>query len=155
MSNNQLFENIPEDCIFDIPHKNKIISAKVIKVCDGDTLSVIFELRNGVYMNTKIRILGVDTPETHSDNELEKLAGECVTKYVKKLVEGKILKITIKNHDKYGGRFVGDVYLSNASKPRRSSLVSFNLIKNKYGREYNGEKKEAWTEEELQYIIKI
>lgn len=154
-----IFDNISEDCIFDIPHKNKIILAKILSVYDGDTCICLFELKNGVFFQTKLRIYGVDTPELHSKNkniytcELEKKAAENITQKIKNLIEGKILKIRILDYDKYGGRFVGEIFLSKADKPRNSSSLSKYLIKKGYGKEYFGEKKNEWTNEELLFII--
>lgn len=160
MCDTNIFDNIPEDCIFEIPHKNNIISAKIVNVCDGDTFVCLFELKNGVFFQTKIRLCGIDTPESHPKNikdeelyNLEKRAADHTKLKVKKLIEGKILKIRIKDYDKYGGRYIGDVFLSNAINPRKSSLLANYLIKKGFGKEYYGDKKEEWLKEELLFIL--
>ena len=154
------FDNIPEDCIFEVPHKNTIISAKIVNVYDGDTCTCLFELKNGVYFQTKIRLYGIDTPETHPKNiineellNLEKRASEHITQKVRKLIEGKVLKIRIIDYDKYGGRYIGDIFLSNANSPRKSSLLTNYLIKKGFGKKYYGTAKEEWSKEELLFIL--
>ena len=52
-------------------------SAEVIKVVDGDTIEVNFDLGFGVwYRNQRIRLNGIDTPESRTSNKEEKIRGE-------------------------------------------------------------------------------
>jgi micrococcal nuclease len=49
---------------------------KVLKVVDGDTVDVDIELGFGVVLaNERVRIMGIDTPESRTSNDTEKLFG--------------------------------------------------------------------------------
>lgn len=151
------FDSIPEENIFEIPHKGKLIFAKVIEVLDGDTILVLFHLKNEVYMKARLRICGVDTPEKHPSIgdccDLEKKCALFITQQIKKKIEGKVVQIRIDSFDKYGGRYIGVLYDSTAKKPRETSSLGNYLVQKGYAREYSGDKKKEWTREELEKII--
>jgi endonuclease YncB( thermonuclease family) len=152
------FDSIPEENIFEIPHKGKLIFAKVIEVLDGDTMSVLFHLKNEVYMKARLRICGIDTPEKHPLGrgeccDLEKQCSLFITQKVKERIEGKVVQIRIHSFDKYGGRYIGELYQSAAKKPRETSSLGKYLVQKGYAREYGGDKKKEWTREELEKII--
>lgn len=49
---------------------------KVLKVVDGDTVDVDIDLGFGVWIRgERVRIMGIDTPESRTANEVEKLFG--------------------------------------------------------------------------------
>jgi len=159
-------ETVDPDTIEFIPHKKEIIEAKVVDVYDGDTCTIIYSY-GSEFLKTKIRVIGVDTPEMSVRGELrgtdignlEQKAGTHVKKAVIDLIEGKILKVKMNKFDKYGGRINGDIYLElpenftpDKDGTRCLTLTDF-LISKKYARKYSGDKKEAWTEEELNYIL--
>jgi endonuclease YncB( thermonuclease family) len=114
---------------------------KIIKVTDGDT--VVFEapfMPAPLKPQLSIRVLGVDTPEKapRALCEKEELAAIAASSFTKKMVaEAKTIQIEIKEHDKYGGRVLGDVFLDGK---RLSQL----LIENGHARPYYGEKKQSW-----------
>lgn len=147
---------LPES-IDSVPRRGQIIDARVIDVYDGDTCTVIFEYYGG-YLKTKLRILGVDTPEVRLRGEiknteigqLEQLAGKYVKEKVQGLIQSKIIQIRMDKHDKYGGRINGMVFLPNECD--YTTLTEY-LLDKKYAKPYNGGKKEAWTEGELNYIL--
>ena len=93
----------------------KKIPANVIRVVDGDTINVRFkeELDDGnIY---KVRLIGIDTPESkHIDKSKNTKEGQIAYEYTKKMLEGKdiILEFDIAPKDKYG-RFLAYVYLEN------------------------------------------
>lgn len=114
---------------------------KIIRVVDGDT--VTFEapfMPAPLKPQLSIRVLGVDTPEKapRAQCEKEELAAIAASSFTKKLVaEAKQIQIELKEHDKYGGRVLGDVIIDGK---RLSQL----LIENGHARPYYGEKKQSW-----------
>ena len=47
---------------------------KLIKVIDGDTVDVDIDLGFGVWLKKeRVRIMGIDTPESRTSNKVEKL----------------------------------------------------------------------------------
>lgn len=75
------------------------IKGKVIKVADGDTITILEE--NGD--KTRVRFYGIDAPEKKQDYGIKSL------NILKKLIDKKEVEIEIKNKDQYG-RIVGVVY---------------------------------------------
>ena len=50
--------------------------AQLIKVVDGDTIEVDFDLGFGVWLrNQRIRLYGIDTPESRTSDKEEKARG--------------------------------------------------------------------------------
>lgn len=114
---------------------------KILRVIDGDT--VVIEapyLPQPLKPELHLRINGVDTPEkdsrAHCDSE-NNLAHGATDFTSKTLEESKSYSVEISSWDKYGGRVLGDVIIDGK---RLSDL----LIKNKFAREYHGEKKQSW-----------
>ena len=63
-------------------------NAKVIDVIDGDTIVVDIDLGFDVKLaNQKVRLLGVDTPESRTSNNIEKLFGQASKNYTNKFIE--------------------------------------------------------------------
>jgi len=90
---------------------------KVIKVVDGDTVDVDINLGFGVTLtDERVRIMGIDTPESRTSDKVEDLFGEAAKARLKELMKhgGKL----ITTEDKHGedmkgkfGRILGDFYV--------------------------------------------
>ena len=82
--------------------------AKVLKVVDGDTVDVDIDLGFGVVLtDERVRIMGIDTPESRTRDKVEKVFGLASKKRLKELL-GKtaILKTQInKNGEDMKGKF--------------------------------------------------
>ena len=91
---------------------------KVIKVVDGDTIDVILDMGFDIMYKQRVRLFGIDTPESRTRDKVEKKYG-LLSKYFLKdaLSNGK--KITIKTYkgDETGkfGRILGDVWIDGKS----------------------------------------
>ena len=89
----------------------------VIKVVDGDTVDVDIDLGFGVCLkDERVRIMGIDTPESRTSDRVEDLFGEAAKARLKELMKhgGKL----ITTEDKHGedmkgkfGRILGDFYV--------------------------------------------
>lgn len=89
----------------------------VIKVVDGDTVDVDIDLGFGVCLkDERVRIMGIDTPESRTRDKVEDLFGEASKARLKELLAdgGKL----ITTEDKHGedvkgkfGRILGDFYV--------------------------------------------
>lgn len=83
---------------------------EVVSVTDGDTFEINY---NGT--KTKVRLIGVDTPESvHPNSKKNNEYGEEASKYTKSLLEGKTVKLEfdVSPKDKYG-RLLAYVYLED------------------------------------------
>ena len=91
---------------------------KVTKVVDGDTIDVTLDMGFDILYQQRVRLFGIDTPESRTRDKEEKKYG-LLSKYFLKdaLSNGK--KITIKTYkgDETGkfGRILGDVFIDGKS----------------------------------------
>lgn len=89
---------------------------KVLKIVDGDTVDVDIDLGFGIVLkDERVRLMGIDTPESRTRDKVEKQFGLAAKNRVKQLLSGKsgpILKTQInkKGEDMKGkfGRILGD-----------------------------------------------
>jgi len=94
----------------------------VIKVIDGDTVDVDIDLGFGVTLRgERVRIMGIDTPESRTSDKVEDLFGEVAKARLKELMMngGKL----ITTEDKHGedmkgkfGRILGDFRVADGRK---------------------------------------
>jgi micrococcal nuclease len=91
----------------------------VIKVVDGDTVDVDIHLGFGIILSDeRVRIMGIDTPESRTSDKVEDLFGEAAKARLKELMkEGAKLITTEDRHgeDMKGkfGRILGDFRLAD------------------------------------------
>ena len=81
---------------------------KVLRVVDGDTVDVDIELGFGVVLaDERVRVMGIDTPESRTSDEVEKLFGKAAKHRLEELLgETAILQTQIsKNGEDMKGKF--------------------------------------------------
>ena len=119
--------------------------AKILKVLDGDTVQIDLDLGfNIVLANQKVRLAGVDTPESRTANSEEKPRGMLSKKKLQeKLPVGSYATIeTVRadsNDDKFG-RILGVFITEDGTR------INQWLIDNNYAVPYLGENKELVQE---------
>ena len=114
-------------------------NAQVLKVIDGDTLDLFIDLGFKVGFNTRIRLIGIDTPEKNFPY------GKVVKDYLINLLEGNKVYLDVTKKDKYG-RYLGLVYLNESDNLSVNEL----LINENMAKAYHGASRaDIWTEEEL------
>lgn len=88
---------------------------EVIKVVDGDTVDVVFDLGFSMFSKQRIRLDGIDTPETHTTNDEEKQMGMEAKAFVADWIAShkKIRAVTSKD-DKYG-RILANLYAEDGA----------------------------------------
>lgn len=85
--------------------------ATVLEVIDGDTIDVEFDLGFDIKHNLRLRLLGINTPETRTKNKEEKAKGLAAKARVKELIEGKVVLIkTQKDATEKFGRYLAVVF---------------------------------------------
>ncbi len=119
--------------------------AKILKVLDGDTVDVDLDLGfNIILANQRVRMAGIDTPESRTTDSEEKVRGQLSKKKLsEKLPVGSWVKIETQksnsNDDKFG-RILA-VFIAEDG----TSLNQW-MIDNNYAVLYNGENKELVQE---------
>ena len=77
---------------------------KLIKVVDGDTIDIDIDLGFGVWLrNQRVRLYGIDTPESRTRDLEEKKYGLAAKDFLVKWTSGGELKI--KTHKDERGKF--------------------------------------------------
>ena len=89
--------------------------AKVIRVLDGDTVDVIFSFPFGISVTKRIRMYGINAPETRTRNREEKLRGKASKKRLVELL-GKERVCIIKYYgDGKFGRPLGELFVNGVN----------------------------------------
>jgi len=119
----------------------------VIKIVDGDTVDVDIDLGFGVWLkDERVRIMGIDTPESRTRDKIEKKFGLAAKARLKQLI-GKqtILKTQINKdgEDMKGkfGRILGDFEAYDAKRDRHTMVTEI-LIDEGHAVAYFGGSKE-------------
>ena len=113
--------------------------AEVLRVIDGDTLDLHIDLGFKVGFNTRIRMIGIDTPEKWHPY------GKVVKAYLQQLLEGNKIMLDVTKKDKYG-RYLGVVYLNKGDEQSiNDKLIEINMAKAYHG----ASRADIWTQEEL------
>ena len=93
--------------------------AKLVKVVDGDTVDVDIDLGFGVWLKKeRVRIMGIDTPESRTSDKVEKIFGLAAKERLKQLIEKDTILKTFAAKDgedmkgKFG-RILGDFIIED------------------------------------------
>ena len=83
---------------------------EIVKIIDGDTVDVVIDLGFDITRKERVRLNGIDTPETLTKDEVEKKYGLEAKTFVQKwFSEQEEILIRTYKDDKYG-RTLGDFY---------------------------------------------
>ena len=80
----------------------------LLKCVDGDTVDVDIDLGFGVWLkDERVRIMGIDTPESRTSDKVEKLFGTAAKNRLKELLEhgGKLITTEDKDGEDMKGKF--------------------------------------------------
>ena len=112
---------------------------KVVKVVDGDTIDVEIDLGFNISYAQRVRLAGIDTPESRTKDAKEKALGLEVKDKLKKAIDAAkdvVVKTELPDSSEKYGRILGWVYLDG-------DTISLNeqLIEQGYAWGYMGETK--------------
>ena len=122
-------------------------SCEVTRVVDGDTVDVIIDLGFDISYKSRVRLYGIDTPESRTRDKDEKVRGLMSKDFlVDMLGKGDVIIKT--KEDKKGkfGRILGELHVGNKG---RSVNINKSLIDNFLAVEYYGQSKEEIEEEHI------
>ena len=112
---------------------------KVTKVVDGDTIDVIKDMGFDIMYKSRVRLFGIDTPESRTRNLDEKKRGLLAKKYLQEALKaGKKLSIKTYKDNETGkfGRILGDVFIDGKS-------INAQMVKDFMAVPYTGQSKQA------------
>jgi micrococcal nuclease len=100
---------------------------KVTNVVDGDTIDVEIDLGFDISFSSRVRLAGIDTPESRTTNKAEKVLGLEAKEYVKsKVKEAKDVVIKTEKMDsseKYG-RILGWLFLDGSKVSVNEQMIA-------------------------------
>jgi micrococcal nuclease len=99
----------------------------VIAVVDGDTIDVDIDLGFDISLAKRVRLAGIDTPESRTKNKEEKVLGLEVKELLKKkLKEAKsiVIKTELPDSTEKYGRILGWIYLDGAELSVNEALIA-------------------------------
>lgn len=122
-------------------------NAVVNHIVDGDTVDLDIDLGFGIWQRkTRVRLYGIDAPESRTRDLAEKVYGLMAKEFVKDTIpEGSkvIVKTTLDKTGKYG-RILGEIYQTEYAISINEQMVQLNLAVR-----YNGQSKELIQEAHL------
>ncbi|CAB4158081.1 COG1525 Micrococcal nuclease (thermonuclease) homologs [uncultured Caudovirales phage] len=100
---------------------------KVENVVDGDTIDVLIDLGFDILFQSRVRLAGIDTPESRTSDKAEKVLGLESKEYLKKyLKDAKSVIIKTEKMDsseKYG-RILGWVYVNGDTESLNDKMIN-------------------------------
>ena len=122
---------------------------KLIKVIDGDTMDIDIDLGFGVWLKgERVRLYGIDTPESRTRDKEEKKYGLAAKEYAKTFLNDEYLTLKTKEYDAKGkfGRILGELWRTTDFADK--SLNDY-MIEKHHAVAYFGQSKEDIAEEHL------
>ena len=119
---------------------------KILRIVDGDTVDVDVDLGFGIWMHKeRVRLLGIDTPESRTRDKEEKRFGLLSKKYLQDHYPVGSMAILRTHKDKTGkfGRILGELVWED-------STINKIMVDEHYAVLYNGQSKEDIEEQHLE-----
>jgi micrococcal nuclease len=99
---------------------------EVKKVVDGDTIDVVIDLGFSILFESRVRLAGIDTPESRTADKMEKALGLESKKYLEsriKSAKNVIIKTEkLDSSEKYG-RILGWIYLDGEGNSLNTEMI--------------------------------
>ena len=125
---------------------------KVVKVVDGDTVDVDIDLGFGVWLrDERVRLYGIDTPESRTRDLVEKKYGLAAKEFLTKMLddEGGIILKTHKDAEGKFGRILGELWYG------REHNINQLLVDNHHAVRYHGQSKDEIAEQHIANRSKV
>lgn len=122
---------------------------KVRKVVDGDTVDVDIDLGFGVwYLDQRVRLYGIDTPESRTRDKVEKIYGKAAGRFLKTMLGKECTMRTHKDAKGKFGRILGEFIVYDTET---DAWVTVNqlMIDKHLAVEYHGQSKDDIEGEHL------
>lgn len=99
---------------------------EVTNVVDGDTIDVIIDLGFDISFSSRVRLAGIDTPESRTSDKAEKILGLESKEYLKKAIKAAktvVIKTEKMDSSEKYGRILGWVYLDGSGNSINNELI--------------------------------
>ena len=117
---------------------------KLVKVVDGDTVDVDIDLGFGVWLqNQRIRMYGIDAPESRTSDKVEKVYGMAAKDFVIKWTNaGDLVLKTFKDGKGKYGRILGELWYNDVN-------INQKMIEEHHAVKYYGQSKKEIAEQHI------
>lgn len=109
---------------------------EIHKIVDGDTIDASIDLGFDISLEKRIRLAGVDTPESRTTDANEKKLGLESKEWLKKRVEGAkdiIIRTELPDSTEKYGRIIGHLFING-----EETSINNQMISEGYAWEYDG-----------------
>ena len=100
---------------------------KVSKVVDGDTIDVDIDLGFDISFSSRVRLAGIDTPESRTTDKIEKALGLESKEYLKKAIDASktvVIKTEKMDSSEKYGRILGWVFLDGSKVSVNEQMIA-------------------------------
>ena len=99
----------------------------ISKVVDGDTIDADIDLGFDISLGKRIRLAGIDTPESRTTNAKEKAMGLESKEWLKKALEGAkdiLIKTELPDSTEKYGRIIGHLFINGQETSLNSQMIT-------------------------------
>jgi micrococcal nuclease len=100
---------------------------KVTKVVDGDTIDVDIDLGFNISFSSRVRLAGIDTPESRTTDKMEKALGLESKEYLKKAIDASktvVIKTEKMDSSEKYGRILGWLFLDGSKVSVNEQMIA-------------------------------
>ena len=100
---------------------------EIYKVIDGDTIDASIDLGFDIYLTKRIRLAGIDTPESRTTNAKEKIMGLESKDWLKHRVENAqciLIKTELPDSTEKYGRIIGHLYINGQETSLNNQMIT-------------------------------
>ena len=100
---------------------------KVSKVVDGDTIDVEIDLGFDISFSSRVRLAGIDTPESRTTDKMEKALGLEAKSFLKNAIDSAktvVIKTEKMDSSEKYGRILGWVFLDGSDKSINEEMIA-------------------------------
>ena len=119
-------------------------NAVCTRVVDGDTIDAMIDLGFGVHVKKRIRLAGINAPESRTRDKQEKILGLAAKDRLIAMMEGADNRFELESQElgKYG-RVLGKLHIDKLDRKDLITKTCVNdcLVKEGYATEYDGGKR--------------
>ena len=118
---------------------------------DGDTVDVDIDLGFGVWLrDERVRLYGIDTPESRTSDDIEKIYGFAAKEYLERYLSAGNIVLKTKTYDAKGkfGRILGELWAFDTN-------INERMVEENHAVRYEGQSKEDIKEAHLKNRAKL
>ena len=118
-------------------------NCEVTRIVDGDTVDVIIDLGFDISYKSRVRLYGIDTPESRTRDKDEKVRGLMSKQYsVDELSKGQVVIKTYKDKKGKFGRVLGEMYVADRN-------INLMMVDDYMAVKYKGQNKKEIEEKHI------